>query len=262
MLSILVCVKQVPDVEQMRMDPGTGTLIRDGVPSILNPMDANALSAAMGVKEKYGAEITLISMGPPSAESVLRECMAVGADRAVLLTDRRFGGADTLATSYSIAAAAVSVGTYDLIFCGKETLDGATGQMGPQLAEQFNVAQVTGTSAIISIDQGAGSMVVDRRVDSGVETLSVSLPCLLTIEKNNFPARIPTLKGKLKAKKAEIISLGADDIPQLDKRQIGDPGSPTKVPRMFPPSLPEPGNIIDVGSIEENVTKLLDLLEG
>lgn len=135
MLQMLVCVKQVPDVDQMKMDPETGTLIRAGVPAILNPLDANALSAALSVKESWGGEITLITMGPPNAEAVLRECLAVGADRAILVTDRAFGNADTLATSYSIASAAKQYGKYDLIFCGKETLDGATGQMGAQLAE-------------------------------------------------------------------------------------------------------------------------------
>lgn len=137
MLEILVCVKQVPDVDQMRMDPETGNLIRAGVPAILNPLDANALSAAVKVKETYGAEITLITMGPPAAETVLRECLAVGADKAILVTDRAFGNADTLATSYSIVSAANTAGKFDLIFCGKETLDGATGQMGSQLAERF-----------------------------------------------------------------------------------------------------------------------------
>ena len=123
MLKILVCVKQVPDVDQMRMDPATGNLIRAGVPAILNPLDANALSAAVKVKETYGAEITLITMGPPNAEAVLRECLAVGADKAILVTDRAFGNADTLATSYSIVSAAKQVDKFDLIFCGKETLD-------------------------------------------------------------------------------------------------------------------------------------------
>ena len=142
MLKILCCVKQVPDVDQMRMDPETGSLIRAGVPAILNPQDANALSAAMKVKETYGGEITLITMGPPNAEAVLRECLAVGADKAVLVTDRAFGNADTLATSYSILSAANTQGSYDMIFCGKESLDGATGQMGAQLAQRFGVMSI------------------------------------------------------------------------------------------------------------------------
>ena len=261
MLKILVCVKQVPDVDQMRMDPATGNLIRAGVPVILNPLDANALSAAIKIKETYGAEITLITMGPPNAEGVLRDCLAVGADKAVLVTDRAFGNADTLATSYSIVSAANTVDKYDMIFCGKESLDGATGQMGSQLAERFDAAQITGASLIKSIDTESSTAVVERELEDGVETLKVKLPCLFTIEKTNYPARIPNLKGKLAAKKAGIITLTADDIPELDRQRIGDAGSPTKVPRTFPPVMPEPGVIIDEGSIESSVEKLLSLVK-
>ena len=262
MLQMLVCVKQVPDVDQMKMDPETGTLIRAGVPAILNPLDANALSAALSVKEAWGGEITLITMGPPNAEAVLRECLAVGADRAILVTDRAFGNADTLATSYSIASAAKQYGKYDLIFCGKETLDGATGQMGAQLAERFDSAQVTSARLIKEVDEERQSLIVERELETGVETLEEKMPCLFTMEKTNYPARIPNLKGKMRAKKAEIVTVTANDIPGLDRARIGDPGSPTKVPRMFPPVLPEPGMIIDEGSVEANVSKLFELIKG
>ncbi|MCI6488187.1 MAG: electron transfer flavoprotein subunit beta/FixA family protein [Clostridiales bacterium] len=260
MLKILVCVKQVPDVDQMRMDPATGNLIRAGVPAILNPLDANALSAAVKVKETYGAEITLITMGPPNAEAVLRECLAVGADKAILVTDRAFGNADTLATSYSIVSAAKQVDKFDLIFCGKETLDGATGQMGSQLAERFDAAQVTSASLIKEIDLEKNSLVVERELETGIETLEVQMPCLFTMEKTNYPVRIPNLKGKLAAKKAPVLTFTANDIPDLDRNRIGDPGSPTKVPRMFPPVMPEPGVILNEGSVEANVEKLLQLI--
>lgn len=262
MLKILVCVKQVPDVDQMKMDPATGTLVRTGVPAILNPLDANALSAAVSVKEQWGGEITAITMGPPNAEAVLRECLAVGADRAVLVTDRAFGNADTLATSYSIVSAADMVDKFDLIFCGKETLDGATGQMGAQLAERFDAAQVTSASLIKNIDEEKKTAIVEREIESGIETLEVTLPCLFTMEKTHYSARIPNLKGKMRAKKAEIVTFTADDITGLDRGRIGDPGSPTKVPRMFPPVLPEPGIIIDEGSVEASVAKLLEIIEG
>ena len=260
MLRILCCVKQVPDVDQMRMDPETGNLIRAGVPAILNPQDANAVAAAVRVKETWGGEITLITMGPQGAESVLRECLAVGADKAVLVTDRAFGNADTLATSYSILSAAGTQGSYDMIFCGRESLDGATGQMGAQLAERFEMAQVTSPLLIKEVDEENGTVIVDRALDNGTETLEVKLPCLFTIEKTNYPARIPNLKGKMAAKKAEIIKITSEDIPGLDKRRIGDPGSPTKVPRMFPPVLPEPGQIIDGADTKDKVSKLLKLI--
>ena len=262
MLKILVCVKQVPDVDQMRMDPETGNLIRDGVPAILNPLDANALSAAVKVKETYGGEITLITMGPPAAETVLRECLAVGADRAVLVTDRAFGNADTLATSYSIVSAANEVDKFDLIFCGKETVDGATGQMGSQLAERFDAAQITSASLIKEVNEDAKTLVAERELETGIEVLEVTMPCLFTMEKTHYPVRIPNLKGKMAAKKAKIMTFTADDIPNLDRDRIGDPGSPTKVPRMFPPIMPEPGMIINEGSVEASVAKLMEVLNG
>lgn len=261
MLKILCCVKQVPDVDQMSMDPETGNLIRAGVPAILNPQDANALSAALKVKEIYGGEITLITMGPPAAESVLRECLAVGADKAVLVTDRAFGNADTLATSYSILSAANTQDTYDMIFCGKESLDGATGQMGAQLAQRFGTSQITGTLLIKQVDEQSRTVTAERELENGVETLEAKLPCLFTIEKTNYPARIPNLKGKLAAKKAPITVISADDIPGLCRDRIGDPGSPTKVPRMFPPVLPEPGVMIDEGSLEASVKRLMRIIE-
>ena len=258
MLKILACIKQVPDVDQMKMDPETGNLIRAGVPAILNPLDANAVSAAVKVKETYGGEITLITMGPPAAEAVLRECLAVGCDRAVLVTDRAFGNADTLATSYSIVSAANMIDKFDLIFCGKETVDGATGQMGAQLAERFDATQITSASLIKSVDEAAGKLVVE--LETGTEELEANLPCLFTMEKTNYPVRIPNLKGKLAAKKAPITTITSNDIPGLDRERIGDPGSPTKVPRMFPPVMPEPGMMIDEGSTEASVAKLIGIL--
>ena len=260
MLKVLCCVKQVPDVDQMRMDPETGLLIRAGVPSILNPQDENALSAAMWLKENCSAELTVISMGPPSAEQVLRDCLAVGADRAVLVTDRVFGNADTLATSYTLFTAASSLDSFDLIVCGKETLDGATGQMGPQLAERFDASQLTGVEAILSLDPEKREITADRRTEEGLEQVRATLPCLLTIEKAGFPARHASMKGKIAAKRKQIRFVSSDDLPSLDRSRIGDKGSPTKVPRMFPPTLPEPGLLLEEGSIEANVDKLLELL--
>ncbi len=226
MLKILCCVKQVPDVDQMRMDPETGNLIRAGVPAILNPQDANALSAAVKVKEQYGAEITLITMGPPNAEAALRECLAAGADKAVLVTDRAFGNADTLATSYSIMSAAATQGSYDMIFCGKESLDGATGQMGAQLAQRFGAAQVTSTLLIKEVNEEARTAVVERELEDGIETLEVKLPCLFTIEKQNYPARIPNLSEEETAAvvekfKALVEANGTlEEMEEMGKRKL------------------------------------------
>mgnify|MGYP001134639106 FL=1 len=260
MLKILVCVKQVPDIDLVKMDPETGNLVRDGVPSMMNPLDMNALEAALRLKENMGGEITAITMGPPAAEAVLRECLALGADRAVLVTGREFGGADTLSTSYVIAKAALQLGNYDLIFCGKETLDGATGQMGSQLAERFGSSQVTSMSLIKSVDIENGKIVVEREVENGVETIEAQMPCLFTVDKTNYPPRLPNYRGKKAARKAEIITLGPGDIEGLDPKLIGVPGSGTIVPRIYPPVLPEAGQIIDEGSAAASAAKLCAIL--
>ena len=262
MLKILVCVKQVPDVDLVKMDPVTGNLVREGVPTLTNPLDTNALEAAVQMKEKYGGEVTVITMGPPMAESTLRECLAVGADKAVLISGRPFGGADTLSTSYAIVKAADMLGKFDLIFCGKESLDGATGQMASQLAERFDASQVTGCLLLENYDESKNTVTAQRELETGVETVEASLPCLITVEKLNYHARIPNLKGKLAAKKAAITTLTEKDIADLDMQKIGVPGSGTIVPRIYPPELPEPGMVIDEGSLEKNVAKLVELLAG
>ena len=242
MLKILVCVKQIPDVDLVKMDPETGNLVRDGVPTLTNPLDLNALEAAVRVKEQYGGEVTLVTMGPPMAESTLRECLAVGGDDAILITGRPFGGADTLSTSYSIVKAADMKGKFDLIFCGKETLDGATGQMASQLAERFDASQISCCYSIESIADGK------------------ILPCLLTVEKDNFYGRLPNLKAYLEAKTAPITTYTENDIDGLDLNKIGVPGSGTIVPKIYPPKLPEPGQIISTGSAKSDARRLVEIL--
>ena len=258
MLNILVCVKQIPDIDLVKMDPETGNLVRTGVPTLTNPLDLNALEAAVQVKERYGGKITLITMGPPMAESTLRECLAVGGDEAVLISGRPFGGADTLSTSYSIVMAAAMRGEFDLIFCGKESLDGATGQMASQLAERFDAAQI---SCCLSIEEVAdGKIRATRALENGRELVEATLPCLVTVEKDNFFGRLPNLEAYLAAKKAEIVTYTENDIDGLDLRKIGVPGSGTIVPKIYPPELPEPGQIIRTGSARSDVGRLLELL--
>lgn len=260
MLKILVCVKQVPDMDLVKMDPETGNLVRKGVPTLLNPLDTNALEAAVRVKEQYGGEVSCISMGPPEAESALRECIASGADGGVLVSGRPFGGADTLSTSYTIVQASKMLGEFDLIFCGKESLDGATGQMGSQLAERFDASQISSCLLIEEIDMQKRTVRAKRQLENGVETVEASLPCLLTVEKANYPARIPNFKSKMKAKKAEIRVLTETGIDGLDMSLVGVPGSGTIVPEIYPPELPEPGQIIDEGSAEASAARLIDIL--
>ena len=258
MLNILVCVKQIPDVDLVRMDPETGNLIRTGVPTLTNPLDLNALEAAVQVKERYGGTVTLITMGPPMAESTLRECLAVGGDEAVLISGRPFGGADTLSTSYSIVKAADMKGKFDLIFCGKETLDGATGQMASQLAERFDAAQI---SCCLTIDEIAdGKIRATRALENGRELVEADLPCLVTVEKDNFFGRLPSLSAYLAAKTAAITTYTENDIDGLDLGKIGVPGSGTIVPKIYPPELPEPGQMIRTGSVKTDVSRLMELL--
>ena len=258
MLNILVCVKQIPDVDLVKMDPETGNLIRTGVPTLTNPLDLNALEAAVQVKERYGGQITLITMGPPMAESTLRECLAVGGDRAVLVTGRPFGGADTLSTSYSILMAAEMEGKFDLIFAGKETLDGATGQMASQLAERFDASQISCCFSIEDISDG--KVRATRTLETGREIVEATLPCLITVEKDNFYGRLPSLDAYLASKKAEITVYTENNIDGLDLNKIGVPGSGTIVPKTYPPELPEPGQMIQTGSVKTDVSELLSLL--
>ncbi len=260
MLNILVCVKQVPDINLVKMDPVTGSLIRAGVPAILNPLDANALEAAVRVKEAHGGTITVITMGPDMAKEALRECLAAGADRAVLLSDRAFANADTLATSYVIVSAAKMLGSFDLIFCGKESLDGATGQMGSQLAERFGASQISSALRIVGVDTEKHTVTAERELERGVEVLMAQYPCLLTVEKANFRARIPNLRSWKASRTAQIEVYSSSTIPGLDPAQIGDPGSPTKVPRTYPPVTGEKGSMIDEGGTEKNVDKLFELI--
>ena len=258
MLNILVCVKQIPDIDLVKMDPETGNLVRTGVPTLTNPLDLNALEAAVQVKERFGGRITLITMGPPMAESTLRECLAVGSDEAVLVSGRRFGWADTLSTSYAIVKAADMKGRFDLIFCGKESLDGATGQMASQLAERFDAAQISCCLSIEDIKDGR--IRATRALENGRELVEATLPCLLTVEKDNFYGRLPGLDAYLASKTAPITVYTETDIDGLDPQKIGVPGSGTIVPKIYPPELPEPGQIIRTGSPRTDVGRLLELL--
>ena len=246
MLNILVCVKQIPDIDLVKMDPETGNLIRTGVPTLTNPLDLNALEAAVQVKERYGGQITL------------RECLAIGGDEAVLITGRPFGGADTLSTSYTIVKASEMEGAFDLIFCGKESQDGATGQMASQLAERFDASQI---SCCFSIEEIAdGKIRATRTLESGKEIVEATLPCLITVEKDNFYGRLPNLEAYLASKTAPIKTYTENNIDGLDMGKIGVPGSGTIVPKIYPPELPEPGQMIRTGSVRTDVGRLLELL--
>lgn len=256
-MKIVVCIKQVPDAKDVRLDPDTNTLAREGVESIMNPYDRHALEEAVRIKEEQGGEVIALSMGPPQAEDVLREAVACGADRGVLVSDRAFAGADTWATSYTLGKAVETIGEFDMVLCGKQAIDGDTAQVGPGLASRLQVPYVTCVQKVRAID--AGFVNVERMMDDGYDVVRLPLPCLLTVVKDINEPRVPSLKGKMKAKKASIDSLSAADI-GAEKQCIGLAGSPTRVVKVFTPP-PRGDRTVFQGSAEEQVVSLLQELK-
>lgn len=262
-MNMLVCIKQVPDTTEIKINPETNTLIRDGVPSIVNPFDAYALECAAKVKDKNpGSKIVVITMGPEQAKAALKECLSVGGDKAYLITDRKFGGSDTLATGYVLAQAKAKIEElegekFDLIFCGKQAIDGDTAQVGPQMAENLDYPQVT--YAFEAFVEEAGKVKVKKEVEDGFEMLEMPIPAVITVTKPNYEPRYATIKSKMAANKAQIANLSADDL-DLDPAQIGLKGSPTKVKKTFTPPQKTGGIVIKEETNEESAKKLFELL--
>ncbi|HHO47398.1 MAG TPA: electron transfer flavoprotein subunit beta/FixA family protein [Desulfobacteraceae bacterium] len=256
-MNIIVCIKQVPDTKDVRLDPKTNTMAREGVSSIMNPFDRHALEEAVRIKEEAGGTVTAISMGPPQAEAVLREAISCGADDGVLISDRAFAGADTWATSYTLARAVSSLGNFDLVLCGKQAIDGDTAQVGPGLACQLDRPYVTCVQKIRSLADG--EMIVERMMDDGYDVVRLPLPALLTVVKNINEPRVPSLRGKMKAKKAEIKVLTAADI-GAEKQCIGLAGSPTQVVSVFTPP-PRGNRTVFTGTVEEQIGQLVERLK-
>lgn len=241
-MKILVCVKQVPDTTEVRIDRETNTLQRQDVPSILNPFDRHALEAALRVKERCGGTVSVLTMGPLQAQEVLKECLALGADEAVLLSDKAFAGADTLATSRTLAAAISKLGPTELIFCGKQAIDGDTAQVGPELAEHLNMAQVTCVSGL-EVFPEQQRLIAEREVEDGHEVLELPFPAVLTISKCLNEPRYPSIKGRLRANKTPIPILNLEDL-GLRAEETGLQGSPTRVVRIFAPETRKGGEVI------------------
>jgi len=256
-VNIIVCIKQVPDTAEVRINPETNTLIRDGVASIINPYDVHAIEAALQIREKTGGRVTVITMGPPQAEAALREAIAMGADDAVLLTDRAFAGSDTWATSYTLAKAVEKLGA-DMVVCGKQAIDGDTAQVGPEMAEFLNIPHISYVRRIEDVQQK--SIRVQRLMDDGSDVVESSLPILLTVVKEINQPRLPSLKGKMAAKKAEIRKWASTDI-AADADKIGLKGSPTQVKNIFAPETKKDRKLLE-GSPEQQVDDLLRELRG
>ena len=255
-MNILVCVKQVPDARDVRLDPVTNTLAREGVESIMNPYDRHALEEAVAIREQQGGTVTVITMGPPQAEVVLREAIACGADEGVLVSDRAFAGADTWATSYTLAKAAQALGSFDLILCGKQAIDGDTAQVGPGLACRLQLPYAACVQKTRKVT--AEAIEVERMMDDGFDVIRLPLPALMTVVKDINEPRVASLKGKMKAKKAEIRRYTAAEI-GADPQCIGLAGSPTKVVRVFSPEARGDRRVFS-GSIDEQVDQLVECL--
>ena len=239
-MHIVVCMKQVPDSAQIRVHPVTNTIMRQGVPTIINPYDLFALEEAMRLRDKFGGEVTVLTMGPPMAEDSLRKALTFGADRAVLLTDRRFAGSDTLATSFALAEALKKVaqefGEPPIVFTGKQTIDGDTAQVGPGIAKRLQRNQLTYVAKIVELDPDAGKITVERRAEGGVQVLSTKLPVLITMLEGVNEIRRGTLEDALRAAKANVVTWNAEDAGISDFLKCGLRGSPTIVKKVFAPT--------------------------
>lgn len=253
-MKIVVCVKQVPNTNEIKINPETGTLIRDGVESILNHDDANALEQALKIKdENPDTTVTVITMGPPQAKEMLQECIAMGADEAILLSDRALGGSDTWATSNALATGIRKIGDYDLIFAGRQAIDGDTAQVGPQIAEKLGLAQVT---YVKEFRMEGKDIYVKRALEDGYEELKVKLPCVLTAIKELNTPRYMSIRGILKGAKAEIKVWGAEEI-GVDKSTVGLKASPTNVFRSFTPKPKGKGITVEGDTAKELAENLL-----
>ena len=256
-MNIIVLVKQVPDTAEVKINRETNTLIRDGVPSIINPYDRYAIEEALRLREKHGGKVTAVTMGPPQAVEALKEAVSLGVDDVVLLSDRAFAGADTWATSYALSQGIRKVGEYDLVIAGKQAIDGDTAQVGPETADMLGIPFV---AYIRNIEQIEGrKMIAERLMDEGYDVVETSLPALITVVKEINEPRVPSLKGKMKAKNLKVTAWTAKDI-GADEEKIGLKGSPTQVVRIFPPA-PRGQREILSGSIEDQVATVAKKLK-
>jgi electron transfer flavoprotein beta subunit len=272
-LNIVIPIKQVPETSNVKMDEETGTMKRDGVESIINPLDLYAIETGIQLKEEYGGKITVITMGPPSADKALKEAIAMGCDDGILLSGREFAGSDTWATSYALAEAIKEIEDVDLILAGERATDGDTGQVGPGIASWLDLTLSTYTSKVVDvnlIDEEVDyttvkqdSIIVERMVEDGYEKLELPLPALLTVVKEiSFP-RLPTLRGKQRSRQVEIPQWNLENL-DMNKEFLGLQGSPTRVVNIDHPKVTRGGTILDVredDNVEEAVSQLIDYLK-
>ena len=257
-MHIIVCIKQVPETTEVKINPETNTLMREGVKSIINPFDMYAIEEAIRLKERFGGKVNVITMGPPQADSALREAISMGADDGYLVCDRAFAGSDTWATSYTLAGVIKKLGAFDLIICGKQASDGDTAQVGPGISTHLNIPQVT---YVKKIEEATDKIMrVERMLEEGFEIIQTPLPALLTVVKEINEPRIPSLRGLMRAKGAKITILTQKEL-NLDPQQIGLCGSPTQVVKIFTPT-PRAGGQMLKGEIPDIAKELVELIRG
>ncbi len=267
-MNIIICIKQVPDTTDIKIDPETNTLIRSGIECIINPFDMYAIEEGIRLKEKFGGKVIVMTMGPSQAEDALREAISLGADEAILITDRAFAGSDTWATSYTLSRSINKISNYGLIICGKQAIDGDTAQVGPGISAHLDIPQITYVKRIEEVHLPDESRITnhesrkylraERMTEEGYEIIESPLPCLITVVKEINEPRLPSLKGKMKAKKVEIKKWQAKDL-DLDPDLIGLNGSPTKVVEIFTPPPRKKGQVLE-GDAAEISEKLVGLL--
>ncbi|KMQ52332.1 Electron transfer flavoprotein, beta subunit [Chitinispirillum alkaliphilum] len=255
-MNIVVLIKQVPGTTQVKINPETGTLIRSGVEAVVNPFDEYAIEEAIRIKEKVGGVVKVVTMGPPQAESALKTAISMGADEGYLISDRAFAGSDTWATSYTLSKGIETLGKVDLIICGKQAIDGDTAQVGPGVAEMLDIPFVAWVRKIEEISDS--SIRVERLMEEGYDVVEMPLPGLITVVKEINTPRMASLKGKMKAKKAQIVTLSTENM-DLDKSRIGLNGSPTQVLRSFVPERKSGGEIFK-GELPELVEKAKSII--
>lgn len=256
-MKIGVCIKQVPETTEVKIDPATNTLVREGVPSIVNPFDLYAVEEGLRIKEKTGGTVVALSMGPPQAADALREIIAMGVDEAYLISDRALAGSDTLATSFSLATAIKTLGGFDIIFCGKQAIDGDTAQVGPGIAEWLDLPHIAFVRRINRIEDGRIEVEIIR--EEGNERVESPLPCLLTVVKEINEPRLPSLRGKIRAKSYELKNLTTADL-ALKDTEVGLNGSPTWVIKIFTPPQKGAGVVFE-GETEQGIDGLLAKLK-
>lgn len=262
MLHIVACIKQVPDTKIIKMNPKTNTMDRRTAPAILNPYDAHAVEEAVKLKERYGGTVSVVTMGPPPAVKAIKKCIEIGADEGYLITDRRFAGADTLATSYAVTKAIEKISKekpVDLIICGKMSIDGDTGQVGPGIARRLDIPPLTSVNKVVEVSKEEGYATVHRKLEDGYEVVKSSLPCLFSVEKTINEVPYSPFPNMLKAAKYQPHIWSVDDLDDVDIKQVGLKGSPTIVSKVWAPPKPEGGTMLG-GETQEQVEQLLSVL--